>query len=324
MRPKFSKKLFPFSPGIPWTVKNNKYILPNVDAKIWQRALGGKDFIISCYGGFLESFFSLSYCEAIAATDPFREIMWMGNPTFEPLVSMQGIAKVAPFDLGSDIVDKYPVPIFMDAENHAYFNVMNDYLKTKSFKSKDFIINNQHCLEQVYKNCPITWDSYVPKIRSDERMKYKLWKRDNKFYDNAKYIVIFPKPWQSMHEEDCLGWNDRQVKEFASMVRHKGISVVACGFGNRDYYDSSGVISAPLDIEIMMGLIQNSWGVLSADIDNLLVTMAVSDSSIIMSREPSEIYELYSAAEFLDAQNVIFTDRDMLPRDVYQFLEGIV
>ena len=52
--------------------------------------------------------------------------------------------------------------------------------------------------------------------------------------------------------------------------------------------------------------------------------MAVSDSSIIMSREPSEIYELYSAAEFLDAQNVIFTDRDMLPRDVYQFLEGIV
>lgn len=324
MRPKFSKKLFPFSPGIPWTVKNNKYILPSVDAKIWQRALGGKDFVISCYGGFLESFFSLSYCEAIAATDPFREIMWMGNPTFEPLVSMQGIAKVAPFDLGVDVLEKYPVPIFMDAENHAYFNVMNNYIKTKSFKSSDFIVNNKSCLEQVYQNCPITWDTYIPQIRSEERVKYKLWKKDNKFYDNSKYIIIFPKSWQSMHEEDCLGWNDRQVKEFASMVRHKGISVVACGFANRDYYDSSGVISAPLDIEIMMGLIQNSWGVLSSDVDNLLVTMAVSNSSIIMSRETSEIFELYGAAEFLNAQNVIFTDREMLPRDVYQFLEGII
>jgi hypothetical protein len=52
--------------------------------------------------------------------------------------------------------------------------------------------------------------------------------------------------------------------------------------------------------------------------------MAVSNSSIIMSREPSKIFELYDAADFLSAQNVIFTDREMLPRNVYQFLEGIV
>lgn len=320
MKPKFSKKIFPFSPGIPWTIKNNKYIIPGIDAKIWNKALDNKNFIISCYGGFLESFFSLSYCEAIAAIEPNRTLKWMGSPEFEKLANMQGLANINDFDLGNDTLGLYPVPIFMDADNNAYFNVLNDYIHTKSIKSKDFIINKNIILEQIYKNLLIPWDNYIPKIRV-QSSKYKIWKKEKKFYDNLKYILIFNKSWISMHDQNCLNWNDRMVKELASLLKHTGIRVIAFDFDTQ-YYNSGNIISAPLDIEIIIGLMQNCFGILSSDIDLLLVTMALSKSSIIMSRPLNGIYDMNLNAEYLNAQNVMLIDKDLSPMIVYKFLEN--
>src|SRR5690606_22885327 len=166
MRSKFSKKFFPFSPGIPWTIKNRKYIVPEIDGNTWNRVLKDKTFIITCYGGLLESFFSLAYCEAIAKIEPYRKITWMGTTDFEYFVNAQGIASINSFDLGANIVDKYPAPIFMDKQNNAYFNVLNNYLETKSYRSKWPYYNKDICLKQLYKNCMLEWNCNIPKLRN--------------------------------------------------------------------------------------------------------------------------------------------------------------
>lgn len=325
MKSRYSKKLFPFSPGIPWTIKNNKYIIPQIDAKIWNRVLQDKDFIVTCYGGFLESFFSLSYFEAFAKMEPYREVYWMGDPDLEGLVSMQGIAGLGGFDLGSEVVDKYPVPIFMDKDNSAYFNVLNNYLITKSYKpSKYSLINKEPVLKQIYQNCMIEYDNFVPKMRTGYSLSYKAWLANNGLHENSKFIVVFPETWKSMHEENCLGWNDRQIREFSQMVKQLNISVISCEKPRVDaFYHAGHIIRAPLDLDIMIGLMTDAFGVLSADIDFLIVSMMLSQTSFIMSRPLHEIYDLYDNADFIGSENVIFTDTELSPRDVFQYLDGV-
>ncbi len=322
MKSKFSKQFFPFAPNIPWTIKNNKYIIPGIDANTWEKNVKDKNYIVTCYGGLLESFFSLSYLEALSRTSSGKEIKWMGNPDFEYFVKAQGIGKVNEFDLGSNVVDKYPAPIFMDRENNAYFNVINNYVETKSYKPGPSVTNKDICLKQIFQNCMIPWDGDTPKLRMHSVKKYNEWKSANKFHDNLKYILVFTDKWTSMHDIDCLEWNDRQVRELAEMVRHLGYSVVSCSEKKVDpYYRAGQVIRAPLDIEIVTNLIMNSNGVLSRDIDPLLVSAMISDSTYIISKDVGGIYDLYHNADFIQAKNMIFTETELSPQDVYSFLE---
>ena len=53
----FSTKYFPFAPGIPWQVKNGRYIRPEVSGAVLRSVLKDKDIVVSAFGGLLESFF---------------------------------------------------------------------------------------------------------------------------------------------------------------------------------------------------------------------------------------------------------------------------
>src|SRR5690606_16939120 len=143
--------------------------------------------------------------------------------------------------------------------------------------------------------------------------KYDKWKSKSKFHDNLKYLVIVSDPWKSMHEPDCLGWGDKQVRELSEMLRHLGVSVVSCSNKKTDmFYNAGQVIRAPLDIDIVTNLIINSRGVLSRDIDILIMSMMLSKSVFIMSRDIGGIYDLYENADFIQAQNMIFTEKELL------------
>ena len=73
-----SKKYFPFAPGIPWYVKNGKYIKPKVSGSILQHHLKDKDIVVVAFGGLLESFFSLSILETINFNWPGHNLYWCG------------------------------------------------------------------------------------------------------------------------------------------------------------------------------------------------------------------------------------------------------
>src|SRR5690606_19746930 len=208
----------------------------------------------------------------------------------------------------------YPAPIFMDKQNNAYFNVLNNYLETKSYRSKWPYYNKDICLKQLYKNCMLEWNCNIPKLRNINNENYKQWKKKNNFYDNKKYILIFPDEFKSFHDEDWLGWDDRQLRELAEMVRHLGITVVSCAKKRIDpYYRAGEIVRAPLDLDIITNLILNSFGVLSKDIDFLIMSMMISDSTIIMSKDIGGIYDLYDHADFLQSKNMIFTENNLLP-----------
>ena len=65
MKSKYSTKYFPFSPGIPWKIKNNKYVVPEITTDTWKDTLKDRDIVILSHGGLLESFFSLYFVAAI-------------------------------------------------------------------------------------------------------------------------------------------------------------------------------------------------------------------------------------------------------------------
>ena len=317
MRQFFSKKLFPFSPGIPWKILNNHFVVPEINAKIWQRVLNDKDFVISCYGGLLESFFSLLYSEILLKIEPYRNVYWMGNEDQYKIVNYQGLTKIFEYNLGIETLKDYPVPIFMDAENNAYYNVLNNYLITKSFKSNK-VIDTDGCIsKQLLSNLMIPWDDYSIKLRKFDDYKYKSWKKESGI-ENNKFIVILPKS-NSYHSVDCLGWDDRMISELASMVRHLGYKVISC---NDSYSRSTLVVNASSKIDVVLGLIMDGAVLLSKSIDYLLISMLISDISIL-SRELDGIYNINENMDFLGCNNMFYSDIDLHPRDVFDFIESL-
>ena len=73
---KCTTKYFPFSSGIPWQIKNGRYVQPEVSAAILQSKLRDKDIVVAAFGGLLESFYSLSILEAINYMMPGHSLFW--------------------------------------------------------------------------------------------------------------------------------------------------------------------------------------------------------------------------------------------------------
>src|SRR5690554_1839294 len=128
---KFSVRYFPFTPGIPWSIKNGRYIIPKINRIAWDKAVDGRDFNVVAYGGLFESFFSLSIIEALHFIHPEKKIYWSGHNQFNYLCSSQGIAKINKFD--ETLIKKYPCPIFLDKEKFVYFNCLNNYIDVYSY-----------------------------------------------------------------------------------------------------------------------------------------------------------------------------------------------
>lgn len=321
---RYTKVLLPFSPGIPWTIKNKKYIVPEINSKIWNRVFEGYDFIITCYGGLLESFFSLSFVEAISKIEPYRNITWMGKKEFEPIVQANSLCKINKFNLGSDVLKDYPAPVFMDKENHAYFNSLNNYIVSKSYLTGYHIKQNKDIvLKQIYDNLMLPWDNNIPIIRNPNNIKFNQWLKSKKLHQNSNYALVFPKSLYSIHDETCLNWDDRQVRELSEMLRHKNISVISYENMRYDpYYSSGSVIRALPDLELMLSLIMNAKYILAKDIDIHLISMMISDANIISEPCKSPIYSLYDNLDFLGIQKDIIVD-DLTPKIVFSFIEEL-
>lgn len=328
-KPRYSKKIFPFAPGIPWTIKNERYVVPKIDEKTWNSALKDKNFVITCFGGFLESFFSFSYFESIYKIEPHRYISWCGYSDFKPLCKLYGTKF---FDsenkIDYSIKERYPAPIFMDSGYNVYFNVLNNYIQIKSFNKQKAYLNNDICLKQLFDNSLMPWQNDIPKFINLKNKKYENWKQTYKFDDTKKFIVIFTKTWRTMHPLVCMDWDDRQIRELGEILSHLNISVIVCGGDVYDpFYKSSSVYRAPIDIEIILNLMKKSYGIISKDIDNLIIGMMMSNKTIIFSNivkeSFSKVFDFYKNAEYIGADNMIYTFDNIKPIDIFNICEGL-
>src|SRR5690606_21917688 len=112
------------------------------------------------------------------------------------------------------------------------------------------------------------------------------------------------------------------------ILSHLNISIIVCGGDMYDpFYKSSGVYRAPTDIEIVLNLIEKSYGIISRDIDYLIIGMMMSKKTIIFSNiikeSFSKVFDFYKNAEFIMAENMIYTFDNIKPIDIFNICEGL-
>lgn len=311
---------FPFSPGIPWSF-NKKFLINKVPDFVWSRFISQRKNIIVSNGGLIESFFSLSIAEVLNFIYPEKQVYWSGEESYKYLLSINGLLKFNDFQINSQIASSYNTPIFFDRSKNLYFNCLNNYLEKKSFDLKKIQNNKDPILKQIFSNALIKWDPfYIPKIRKDISENFNKWCSINKFYKNNPYIVIIPEKTKfTQHKLSCLGWGVNRIKALSSILYSYGINtLIVCD----DYlkYKNPNNFVAPLKLDILISAIKDCKAIMSEDIDYLLLSMMISDGTII-SKNLKNKYSLHGNAEFLEINSNIIFSKNLKNLDILNIIK---
>lgn len=314
---KYKAKYFPFSPGIPWKVERGKYIVPEIDFETWHKILGDRDIVITAFGGLLESFLSLGAAEALYSVDSTHSVYWLGNQEHSFLVRLQGLCKMSTINLTKDILKQYPVPLFLDCNGHAYLNILNNYMQRTSYWGKFPEVVTAPVVEQISRNIMVPWSSYVPKLRNLGTEFIDELQKTGRIRQSAKIISII----LNKTDNDLLRWSLQNFKEFSQLASHKGWRVVVFTNNTKIFYGSN-ILAIEYNPRHILQVIKRSWVVMSNDINWSLIALMISDAKLI-SKPIDNQYSLFKNAEFLGANNDIFTDRNLYPIDVFGICEGL-
>ena len=314
---KYRARFFPFSPGIPWKVKNGKYIIPEIDFETWHKVLDGREIIIVAFGGLLESFFSLCAAEALVSFDSSHKIYWLGNPEYSFFVRAQGLCKISSVKLTQEMLRQYPVPLFLDNGGNAYLNILNNYLVRRSYWGKYPDIVRAPVLEQISVNIMIPWRNYVPNLRGLGTEFFDELCSTGRIRKTTKVIsIIFGNT-----NKDIMRWNLQNIKEFSQLASHKGWKVIVFTNKTSAFYGTN-ILAVEYNLRNILQTIKKSWVVLSNDINWLLISLIISDAKLI-SRNLDNQFSLFKNAEFLGVNTDIFTDQSISPMDVFGICEGL-
>lgn len=315
----YKPKYFPFSSGIPWKIDHGKYVIPEISYETWHRVLDGKDIIITAFGGLIESFFSLSVAESIVTFDPKHNMYWLGYSKYDVFARMQGLVKPSLITFPPETLKEYPVPLFFDADNNAYFNVLNNYLVRTSYWGQYPELRTAPILKQISENSMIPWNMNIPQMRHLGTEFYDELCTVGRLRNRSKVILIILDTTDS----DVLGWNTHNIREFSQLIASKGFKVIVfCQ--NTIAFQGSKILAFEYDIRKILQMINVSWMVLSNSIQWLLISMILSDVKIV-SRQVDGPFDLFENADFIGAQNDIFTDRKFFsPVDVFTICEGLI
>lgn len=295
-----------------------------MDHEIWKKAVSDRSDVIVCaFGGLFESLMSLSFIEALKINNTSFGVGWVGFNGYRSLSRAQGLSYQCNVDIGKDDVEKYPVPLFFDAENRAYMNALNNYIETVSWNQMHRFKNKGPLAEQLFANSLVNWTKeYSPKLRRISEMKnYREWRRTYRF-DRNRFVLVILDSCFSKHDVDCLGWDVRQVRSLAAMMHQFDLPVVVATH-NPGRLHGTNVVTAPMDLEVLINLVSKSTVVLSQDWDWLMAAMMISKAAIV-GKHTEGPFDLYRNAEFLQSENVILTDVSVpRPIEVFRFCEGL-
>ncbi|HLG27609.1 MAG TPA: hypothetical protein VI423_07475 [Paenisporosarcina sp.] len=289
----------------------------------WHRALHGKEIVVVAYGGFIESFVSLCFLEIVNYLSPGKKLFWLGNNRFASLVEVNGLAQICESDVSKETFANYPVPLFMDRDNHAFFNCLNNYLQVKTWYGANGYKDKRPLFQQILRNTMIPWEMhYLPQLRnpkcSDELSQ---WAQLNHFHFNQPYVCVFPDRGLSDHQKtSALGWNESQLKAFAAMLRRVGISMIVFTSQSQKYYGVP-INCLPVRIDFILNLLPAAAAVLSEEVDLLLVAAVISSAKLISKPLKNE-FNLNNNVRFLRHETVIYTDKTLTPLTAFNAVRG--
>jgi hypothetical protein len=281
--------------------------------------LANKTAVISLFGGFLESYYSLSILESLNRTFPGVELLWNGDLKYKSLLDSQGLAEATDLVTQYDL-DRFPAPIFIDKNDRAYFNCLNNYLKVKPYYLSGGYVSYRALINQIVSNSTLEWDLRdLPRFRHNMRPKgldyyYKI----HNLHSNSKFALLFIDNSFSIHRKNCLHWDVHQVRAAAAILQQNGISLVVVTDNVNGYsYSQAKVI--PFDPMSAIYLMKQADTILSTDIDPLLIGMHISDAKLV-SFKHKRAFGLKNNARFLNSDNDIYISREMSVTDVCDYI----
>lgn len=307
----------PFAPSIAFKVKNSYDIICKLDSNSWNIATKDRQLIVTNFGGLFETYFSLSYFEALNKLFPNKKLYFNGNNKFSQLIHLNGLSSLVNL-INEEQVIKYPSPIFLDKNNNTYFNCLNNYTKSFGYNGKFRNENYKALSKHLFKNLCLDWNiNYIPQLRnikdSIEFDKYK------KFNINKPFVLIFPDSNSgfSIHSVSTLGWNVANVKSFASMLSGKGVqSVIVTKHAGR-YTGINSVVLSP-EIENILYLIEKCGYMLSEEVDFLLIGLLLSKKCKIFSKKIYGQCSVSKNQEWLGTDKELFLSKELSPIEVYK------
>jgi len=313
---KVSTKYFPFAPGIPYQIKNGRYVLPRMDSDYWFKATKAEEIVVSAYGGFFESLFSLSIFELLNKLLPGKKLYWSGNKVFNQLVYLNGLGTVRTF-IEPDKLIKYPVPIFFDRDGRSYFNCLNNYINVNTYSGEYKYKDNKPLVQQLFRNAMVDWSlQYLPELRNlKEPTELKDWSTAHHFKSSKPFILFVDSDEKSQHRTFCLDWCPQEVRSFSAMLRPTSLSfVVLTQYPQR--YHGLNAYFPPFKLDTIMYLLSKAYSVLSINIDYLLCSMLISNASII-SNDKKDEFNLEKNKKYLRVNNTIHSFNKITPLQAF-------
>lgn len=321
MNRKTHVRYFPFSPGIGWKIRNGKYVVPEINLDVWNKISSGKDIMVVSYGGFIESYISLCYLEILNYIIPNNTLYWCGDSRFDSLIRLNGLARMGSFP--KELLWRYPVPIFMDADKNVYFNCLNNVSKVQPYYGGSGYKDKSPLIKQLLRNSTLPWDKqYLPKMRRSTfpSKEFLQWSKLVKFDLNKPFICIFQDLGWSQHKCTSFKWSETQIKSLSSMLKQKGISTIVFTKVSGKFYGSSVYCMQPL-MESILGVIPRAKAVLAEEIDFLLLSAMISNTKVITTCANKCLGPIHNGKFLGLNKNNVFLAKRWNPVEVFDIIE---
>jgi hypothetical protein len=316
--PKF--QIFPFAPGIVWKLKHGKYVLPELTLASWKTALTKKQatIVLPPDAGLLEAFYSFSLLEALNQVEPQVQLSWAGPNRYHSLVQVNGLAQpINP--LNQSLLRQFPTPLFLDREQQAYFNCLNNYLTVSAYYGQTGYQDKRAVVQQITEKSLLPWSPrYIPKLRTwPESKELTTWLKLHRIYPNSPFVLIIPEvTTHSQHQVESLTWGPQPIRALAAMLSQVGITTIVAAMNPAKFYDSIAV-TLPFDLNSVLQLMPQAQAILAKDLDFLLLALSLSEAKLLTTKQPHQ-FKLEKNQKFLGGvQNQIYTFSKLEPLTVF-------
>ncbi len=258
--------------------------------------MGDREPVVLCGGGLLEGFFSLAVVSALRK-QLGRQISWCGPEVARTLCEAQGLA--APIDpLPADLCARFPLPIFMDAEDRVYFNLLCGYEELVSIRQLETRPNPALYAAHICSGSLLPWSvQHLPSFRG---------------FGAEEEVVVAP---------DELGWNLTETKRAVEGLRARKLRVLVLPGRPHAFPGIAGVEQFSAERWVSAA----SAAQLAVTGDPRLALVAVgAGATFVLTRTSSDPrVDPGRTADFLGTRTVILTTSSPSPSEVVSFAAAL-
>jgi len=316
-----SVKFFPFSPGIPWKLKNGKYVQPEVPSNHLSNLINEKSLVVLSFGGIVEAVFSLFFIETLKTLKPKQDIYWVGNKKFSPLVQAQGLGHYSDL-VNENTLKRFTTPVFFDKEDRAYFNSLYNYLDVYSYYLDFGYENKKPGFKQILNNLCYGSDFWeVPKARNIEVSSDLHFHLNSAKIDlSLPFVLIMPdETGDSLHQQSCLNWSPREINSLAAMLYSLKIQTVVLTPRVGKYFGGQAKC-VPYNFDFALTFLSKASVILSKELDFLYLSRILF-SNMSFSLPISGLWSWKKNHQVFKEENGIYIEEEISPHLVFNYIK---